>query len=147
MKRILLACAFVLVAAFSFWLGRQSTDGLKTPTAPANADAPKAKTSAQLDTSNSETSAEQAAESVESPQPAGDTSNEDELKREQLIAENPSFFEGQNKHFTDNSNYLRGVERFAPQNGISSWGISREKSYPACFLTRKGCYTQNLNVG
>ncbi|RDK82586.1 UNVERIFIED_ORG: hypothetical protein DFO82_2410 [Idiomarina abyssalis] len=89
MKRILLVCAFVLVAAFSFWAGHQASE-VNTP-----------KTT--------------------------DTSNEEELKREQLIAENPSFFEGQNKYFSDDGNYLYGVERFVPQNGISSWGISREK--------------------
>ncbi|WP_417441481.1 hypothetical protein [Idiomarina sp.] len=56
-----------------------------------------------------------------------DTSNKDELKREQLIAENPSFFEGQNKYFADDEKYLDGAEKFVPQNGISSWGVDREK--------------------
>lgn len=89
MKRIFLVCAFVLVAAFSFWAGHQASE-VNTP-----------KTT--------------------------DTSNKDELKREQLIAENPSFFEGQNKYFADDEKYLDGVESFVPQNGISSWGVDREK--------------------
>ncbi len=100
MKRILLVCAFVLVAAFSFWAGHQASE-VNTP-----------KTT--------------------------DTSNKDELKREQLIAENPSFFEGQNKHFIDDGKYLAGVENFVSQNGISSWGVDREKELSRLLSNQDG---------